>query len=404
MQDHAAELSWPPVTYETLPWQSKFGPGAASRTRIRKHQGSYRAVVTPPIADAQLHLPAHLASALEDATNEVARFDVELGAEIAPFAVVLLRSESAASSQIENLTASARAIAEAELDSSTGGNAAKVVANSRAMTAAIQLADRLDADAILQMQRALMGQTAQDIAGKWRCEQVWIGGGDVGPHLALFVPPRHELVPAAIDDLVEFMARDDLPVLAHAALAHAQFETIHPFPDGNGRTGRALVHALLRSKQLTRTVTVPVSAGLLVEVDAYFEALNAYRDGDAAPIVNRFVSAAFTAMANGRQLADELHAIRQSWQGLIKARKGAGAWKLADVLLRQPVVDRDTVSRELGVTGTNVYGPLRTLVEAGILTETTNKKRGQIWRSVEVITALDAFAARSGRRTRPQRT
>jgi len=404
VQDHRAELAWPPVTYETLPWQSKFAPGTASRTQIRKHQGPYRAAVTPPIAGAQLQLPAHLASALDDATNEIARFDVELGAEIAPFAVVLLRSESAASSQIENLTASARAIAEAELDSSTGGNAAKVVANSRAMTAAIHLADRLDADAILQMHRALMSQTAPEIAGKWRGEQVWIGGGDVGPHLALFVPPRHELVPAGIDDLVEFLARDDLPVLAHAALAHAQFETIHPFPDGNGRTGRALVHALLRSKQLTRTVTVPVSAGLLVDVDAYFDALNAYRDGDAGPIVNRFVDAAFSATANGRQLAEELHAIRESWKGLIKARKGAGAWKLADVLLRQPVVDRDTVARELGVAGTNVYGPLRALVEAGILTETTNQKRGQVWRSGEVITALDAFAARSGRRTRPQRT
>jgi Fic family protein len=200
------------------------------------------------------------------------------------------------------------------------------------------------------------------------------------------------------------MAHDDLPVLAHAALAHAQFETIHPFPDGNGRTRRALVHALLRSKQLTRTVTVPVSAGLLVDVDAYFHALSAYRDGDASPIINRFVDAAFSAIVNSRQLADDLHAMRESWNGLIKARKGAGAWKLADVLLRQPVVDRNTVSGELGVTGTNVYGPLRALVAAGILTETTNKKRGQIWRSVEVITALDAFAARSGRRTRPQHT
>ena len=57
-----------------------------------------------------------------------------------------------------------------------------------------------------------------------------------------------------------------MPVLAHAALAHAQFETIHPFEDGNGRTGRALVHAMLRSKGLTRTVTVPISAGLLVDV------------------------------------------------------------------------------------------------------------------------------------------
>jgi Fic family protein len=404
VQDHPAGPAWPPVAYETLPWRSTPAPGTASRAQIRKHQGPYRAAVTPAIAGAQLHLPANLASALDDATNEIARFDAELGAEIAPFAAILLRSESAASSQIENLTASARAIAEAELDIAVSGNAANVVANSRAMTAALHLADRLDADAILQMHQALRGRTTSDVAGKWRGEQVWIGGGAVGPHRAMFVPPRHDLVPAAIDDLIEFIARDDLPVLAQAALAHAQFETIHPFPDGNGRTGRALVHALLRAKRLTRTVTVPVSAGLLIDVDAYFDALGAYRNGDASPIINRFIDAAFSTTANGRRLADDLHAIRESWNSSIKARKGAGAWKLADVLLRQPVVDRDTVSRELGVTGTNVYGPLKALVAAGILTETTNKKRGQIWRSAEVITALDAFAARSGRRTPPQHT
>lgn len=402
VQDRAVELAWPAVEYETLPWRSKFEQGATSRTQLRKHQGPYSAAITPHIAAAQLSLPAGLASSLDDATNEIARFDAELGTDVAPFAAVLLRSESAASSQIENLTASARAIAEAEIDGGTGGNAAKVVANSRAMTAAIDLADRLDAGAILAMHQALMGAFAPDVAGKWRNEPVWIGGGEVGPHTALFVPPRYDRVPAAIDDLVEFMSRDDLPSLAHAALAHAQFESIHPFPDGNGRTGRALVHALLRSKRLTRTVTVPVSAGLLVDVDAYFEALNAYRAGDARLIISRFVDAAFAATTNGRKLAGELSTVRESWNGLIKARKGAGAWKLADVLLRQPVVDRDTVARELGVSGTNVYGPLRALVEAGILTETTNNRRGQIWRSTEIIAALDAFAARSGRRAHPQ--
>ncbi len=401
MHDHAAKLAWPAVEYELLPWRSTFEQGTTSRHQLRKHQGPYSAAITPPIAAAQLSLPAALASSLDDATNEIARFDAELGADLAPFAAVLLRSESAASSQIENLTASARAIAEAEIDGGAGANAAKVVANSRAMTAAIDLADRLDAGAILAMHRALLGALAPDIAGKWRNEPVWIGGSEVGPHTALFVPPRYDLVPAAIDDLVAFMSRDDLPVLAHAALAHAQFETIHPFPDGNGRTGRALVHALLRSKRLTRAVTVPVSAGLLVDVDAYFDALDAYRAGDASPIISRFVDAAFAATTSGRTLAAELRTIRDSWNDVIKARKGAGAWKLADVLLRQPVVDRDTVARELGVTGTNVYGPLRALVDAGVLTETTNKKRGQIWRSTEIIAALDAFAARSGRRAHP---
>src|SRR5262249_56504813 len=103
------------------------------------------------------------------------------------------------------------------------------------------------------------------------------------PHGAAFVPPHYERVPDAMRDLMSFVRRDDLPVLAHAALAHAQFETIHPFVDGNGRTGRALVHAMLRARGVTRNVTVPVSAGLLTDTDAYFAARMTHTPRDPGP-------------------------------------------------------------------------------------------------------------------------
>jgi Fic family protein len=184
--------------------------------------------VVPEIARLPVVLPAEILAAADDASAEVARFDAELGHELAPFAAVLLRSESAASSKIENLTASAQAIAEAELTAHGGRNASLIVANERAMTAAIALAGQIDGDAILAMHSALLERSNPRIAGKWRDEQVWIGGGDLGPHGAQFVPPHPSRVTAAIDDLVAFIDRDDVPVLAHVAVAHAQFETIHP--------------------------------------------------------------------------------------------------------------------------------------------------------------------------------
>jgi len=138
---------------------------------------------------------------------------------------------------------------------------------------------------------------------------------------------------------VRFAQRNDIPVLAHAAIAHAQFETIHPFPDGNGRTGRALIHSMLRAKGLTRRVTVPVSAGLLSDTRHYFDTLTLYRQGEVAPIVETMANAALRAIGNGRQLVDELRAIRQGWQDKIKARRDSAAWQLADLLVRQPVVD-----------------------------------------------------------------
>lgn len=144
-----------------------------------------------------------------------------MGGEIAPFGSVLLRSESAASSQIENLNASAHAIAEAEIGDLSRRNAAQIVANVRAMEAALALANEIDEDSILAMHRALMESTEPAIAGTWRTEQVWVGGSNVGPHGAVFVAPHHKWVVPAIADLIEFIRRDDLQVLVHAALAHA---------------------------------------------------------------------------------------------------------------------------------------------------------------------------------------
>jgi Fic family protein len=392
---------WPAVSHETLPWGSRYPPGVASRSELRRHEGPYDAVVVPTIARADLQLPGSIAAIADDATAEVSRFDAEMGGEIAPFTAVLLRSESAASSQIEDLSASARAIAEAELGIRDRHNAAQIVANGRAMDAAIALADNLDSASILAMHHALMADIDPTGAGQWRTEQVWIGGGRLGPHQAMFVPPHHRHVPDAIDDLLRFAARNDIPVLAHAAVVHAQFETIHPFTDGNGRTGRALLHAMLRNKALTRNVTVPISAGLLTDTTTYFAALDAYRAGDPAPIVDRLADASFAAISNGRTLVAELRDLRASWADRVAARSGSTVWRIADLLLRHPVINAAVIARELAIQPANVYRSITPLVEAGVLVEFTDNRRNRVWRSNEVLAALDAFAARAGRRSLP---
>jgi hypothetical protein len=124
--------------------------------------------VVPPIAGRQVRLPTDIVTLAEEASVEIARFDAELGTEVAPFATVLLRSESASSSRIENLTSGAKAIALAELGSKDKRNATEIVGNVAAMRAALDLADRLDADAILAMHEALMRGDHGGIAGRWR--------------------------------------------------------------------------------------------------------------------------------------------------------------------------------------------------------------------------------------------
>lgn len=383
-----------PITYETVRWEPQHGRPAVGGRAF----GSYRPAVPATVAGLTLDLPPAVLAEAEAAGREITRFDAELGGEVAPFAAVLLRSESAASSQIENLTASARAIAEAELPGVRAKrNAEMIVANTAAMQAALSLSDTVDAAAILAMHGALMATQPRHTPGKFRTEAVWIGGGST-PVGATFVGPRPELIPAAISDLIEFAQRTDIPAFPQIAVAHAQFETIHPFTDGNGRTGRALVQAMLRNKGLTRQLTVPVSAGLLDDTGAYFDALTSYREGDAAPIVECFSRASSRAIINCRLLVADLRDIRRQWTQKIVARSDSAVWKVADLLTRRPVVNAALLAAELGIDSTNAHRYLTPLTEAGILIETTNKVRNRIWRAPEVLAALDAFAERAGRR------
>jgi Fic family protein len=400
LSDRPERSRWPAVDHEQLVWDSRSSGAAASRADRQRAYGRYSAAVPAQIAHLDYAVPADLAGPLEDAATELARYDAEMATSPAPLEAVLLRSESAASSQIENLTASARSIGLAELGGGSRGNAGLVVANVHAMRCALDLAEDLTPATVLAMHRALLGDSEPEIAGAWRTEPVWIGRSALSPVGADYVGPRQERVEPLMADLMAYARRVDQPVLAQAALAHAQFETIHPFPDGNGRTGRALLHAMLRHHGLSRHVTVPVSAGLLGDVSGYHAALTAYRDGMPDQIVRLTVDATFRAITNGRALAAELALVRQRWRSSIKARRDSAVWTVADLFLARPVLDAAEVAEALGIAVPNAHRHLDRLVEAGVLTRFPLYRRARGWRADGVLEALDAFAARAGRRAR----
>ena len=388
---------WPAITTEPRPWVRDESV-ATSRRQMLTSRGDYQAAVPPLIADVDVRLGAEALAAADDASAELARFDTGLGAVTVPFASILLRSESASSSEVENLTSSAKQVALAEINAGTSGNARLVVANVRAMNAALALSGSINEDAIIAMQQALLTESAPEHTGKFRQEQVWIGGGSISPHNASFVTPHHDRVPSLMADLVQFCARTDVPVLAHAALAHAQFETIHPFHDGNGRTGRALFHSMLRRGGLTRNVTVPVSAGLLSDTERYFHALGRYRQGDADAIVLAFADAVFAGINNGRTLVAELQEVSAHWESVVPSRRGSAGASLRTFLLQQPVVTVQMLADELGVSLVSASTAIGRYVDAGVLVQTNNFKRNRIWHSPDVLAALDRFGARARRR------
>jgi Fic family protein len=387
------------VTYETRKWVPTFSRNDVSASVWERINSPYEASVPAEIADYELRLPAELGEWVTNAEQQVIRFDSEVGHIATPFASILLRSESASSSQIENLTSTARAIGEAELDERAEGNAPLVVSNARAMEAAIAAADSLDHETIIAMQRELLHRFDPGITGRYRDEQVWIGGSNYSPHGADFVAPHHDRVPAALDDFIVYSLRPSGTPLATIAIAHAQFETIHPFPDGNGRTGRALVQAAMRRSGLTRAVTVPISAGILAQRDQYFAALGAYRDGDAVPIIKVFADGALLAVANGRRLVGEIQAIEARWSDKLRdVRSDAAARKISTLALQHPVLNSGLVREQTGASAQSVYNGIAVLVERGILREATSKRRNRIWLAEDVLNALDAFAGRSLRR------
>ncbi|CAG7614654.1 hypothetical protein LEUCIP111803_01804 [Leucobacter soli] len=392
-------MGWPATGFEQRPWQGSDGDVIVSRRQRMLARGDYAAAVPPFIADAVLRLEADVLAVADDAGRELTRFDTEVGVIAAPFASILLRTESASSSEVENLTSSAKQVALAELNAASSGNARMVVANVRAMNAALDLAFEINEESIISMQKALLGDNAPEHTGRFRDQQVWIGGGSFSPHSASFVPPHHDRVPALMADLIQFCSRTDLPVLVHVAIAHAQFETIHPFPDGNGRTGRALIQSMLRSGEITRNVAVPVSAGLLGSTERYFDSLTAYRRGDPAAIIDALSDAAFRAVGNGRQLVSDLRAISDGWRARVPARAGSTASRLWDLLLKQPVINTKTVAAELGVSETAAQAAIDSLVEHEVLEQTNDYRRNRIWHAPEVLAALDNFGDRARRAT-----
>lgn len=387
---------WPAIGLEDQTWEPTQAGLMGRGARPFTYQSALPALISqrrPAVAPDTSLLAA-------EAEKELARFDAQQGHRIAEFAPVLLRSEAASSSQIENLTASARAILSAELGLRKSRNAELISGNTQALRAALELSDDVSADRVLEMHRVLMATEPRHAPGHWRTEAVWIGTRAESPSGAEFVAPDHSRIPELVSDLVSFSRRTDIPALQLVAISHAQFETIHPFTDGNGRTGRALAQSLLRFHDVTRNVAVPVSAGLLVDVGGYHQALTAYRRGELDPIVRAFSHASLRAVSNAQTLLTELEAIRSTWDDRLSVRRDSKAWPLLDVLLRRPVLNSATAASELGIKQPNVYPALKALVDCGILQSKKEHQLGPIWRSDEVLHALDAFAERAGRRSR----
>lgn len=391
-------MDWPAHSYETRPWV----PRGRQGNRDDRKLAEYTAAVPPAIAELSYDPTGAVARTHDAALIEVARLEAGWGQYLAPVGDFLLRSESVASSRIEQIDAGWRAFGKA----AAGGKATDA---ARSQLAAVEALGELVATArsrpiglgeILRAHALLMAPDPYaDEPGALRSVQNWIGGSDFSPLGASFVPPPPDLVTALMEDLLVFAARDDLPVVAQAAIVHAQFESIHPFIDGNGRIGRAVLSAILRRRGLTRVVTVPIASVMLADTQTYFARLGDYRRGDVDALVAYVAGAAVHASAAAQESARQLAELPQRWRELARPRAGSADEALIDALLGTPVFGAETAQRLTGTIDTSTYRALGRLVEAGVLEVLSGGSRNRIWAASDVLAELDALTEAVGRRT-----
>lgn len=366
---------------------------------------AYDAFVPEPITGIDVALSGDALAAMSEADAAIRALNSRADPALAPFARLLLRTESIASSKVEGLQVDGRDLARAEARSDLGRRpgttATEILANIDAMQLAVEEAasvTRFDPDRIVAIHEALMRVAPNSsIAGKVRTVQNWIGGNDYNPCGADFVPPPPEDVDGLLADLCTAVDEATLPPLVQAAVLHAQFETIHPFEDGNGRTGRALVQVILRRRGLSPSFVPPISVVLAKQRDRYIEGLTEFREGDTAGWVEQFSVAA----AQGAQLAnrylDEVRGLQERWRDQLrsgaKPRSDAAAWALIDVLPAHPVLTVAVGVAATGRTKPAVNQAVTQLEEAGVLDPLTTSERNRAWEATRLLDLLASLEA-----------
>ncbi|MDO4399355.1 MAG: Fic family protein [Coriobacteriia bacterium] len=357
------------------------------KSKRRKILSTYQAAIPAPISSEPVALSTTLEHRIREIEVALARFDQAQNARGLKLPALLLRSESSSSSQIERLTSSVRNVALAELSDKAPANATLIASNVAAMRTALEQAGNLDIDSICAVHDVLIRGTGESEG--LRKEQVWIGGSIYSPHGALFVPPQPTRIRPCLEDLLAFGARDDVTPVAKAAIFHAQFETIHPFTDGNGRTGRALIHRMLAADEALMDTMLPVSTGLLHDVNRYMDALNAYHDGNIEAIIECLADALELAIVIGSRLSSEAESILDKWEAANTDRAGSASHRLPAILIEQPVVDVAYVASRLDITDRAARNLIETACERGILAKMGNAKRGAFYQAPDLISILE---------------
>ena len=361
----------------------------------------YRAFLPAPLPpDPPLDLSPELLALLSRADLALGRLDgiVQVIPDPDFFVAMYVRREAVLSSQIEGTQSTLEDLLEVELEPDSRDPASDVGDIVNYIGAMNYGLDRLhelplSLRLIREIHRQLLadGRGSQATPGEFRTTQNWIGAAGAPLKRATFVPPP---VPEMTDALSEFELflhdGEERPALIEAGLAHAQFETIHPFLDGNGRVGRLLITFLLVHRGVLRQPLLYLSYFLKLHRAEYYDRLmDVRRRGDWEGWLRFFLTGVAETADEASQTAERIFELRERHRTLVMGEAGANGLRLLSALFRRPLINVNVAARELEVTFPTANRLVGRFQEMGLLVEVTGKQRSRLFRYEPYLRLFD---------------
>ncbi len=384
--------------------------------RYVKQPNGYKAFVPTPLPpDPSIQFDAELQKLLSDADRALGRLDGVATTLPNPdlFVAMYVRQEAVLSSQIEGTQSSLDDVLAFEAeghqphepkDVEEVFNYVGAMKHGLARLPELPLSLRLLREVHGVLLHGVRGGEAIRTPGEFRTSQNWIGAAGCVLNDAEFVPPPPAELMTALDQFEKFLHdRTSLPVLIHVGMAHAQFETIHPFLDGNGRVGRLLITLLLCEREILQKPLLYLSYFFKAHRAQYYDRLMAIRhDGDWEGWLKFFLRGVFEVSLAATDTAREILKIRDAARAHVSSHNaGANALRLLDQLFKEPFITAARVQHRLGVSTQTAHDVVRRLEELGILREVTGRKRGRIFRYDDYLELFNRQMLRSNETADP---
>lgn len=391
------------------------GPGSARAGRMIRQPEGYRAFIPAPLPpDPPLAFDAQLATVLARAGTALGRLDGVAATLPNPdlFVAMYVRREAVLSSQIEGTQSTLDDVLAYEIDPNRPNlprDIDEVVNYIGAMKYGLARLETLPLS--LRLLREIHGRLMEGTRGgnkspgEFRHSQNWVGGAVLMD--AVFIPPPPHEMRTALGNLERFLHDSGgLDPLIVAALAHAQFETIHPFLDGNGRVGRLLITFLLCHEKVLRRPVLYLSHYLKQHRASYYDRLMAVRlAGDWEGWLRFFLTGVADVAREAEQTARQIVQLREDIrQRAQTARMSVTAFRLLDHLFQRPIINVNTARDYLEVSYVAANGLMRELSEVGVLTEITGGSRNRVFRFGPYIDLFADVAEEPAEVAEPQPT